>query len=739
MKNLIVIFLLTLNAFALDSKTPGRPQKPAVSKPPVDSDEVAVFAQKNAFGQVFEDDDFQQKLSSLTNSLGEKWPKITNDLKSKFSKEIDRYNLSAVFGLHGNSIRFLGSAVDDIEMNIGKFAITADLYYKLELRPSFRSGKQMRKDIYVIGLRGSNTLTVGSEIRITFFREFDSKVDALSDWKPYGFDRIPKNAADVMNKLNEQDGLRVEILGNMEFSKAFSELMNSTNLSAVLGYDLFKALYMLDIYRYTDNEVRTRFMGTINRGTVKSSVGLSYLSKIKAAKFLPRWIREVFDVSFNINFSKSFNFFNEYPVETHVADYFFRFDTPSLTQHAIEPRCNFQQNSASDNSVLTSEAAFDEMIGNIRSGKFMALFNPNLKEERLGAAILQNASKAETLACLDRELPPYKKRVQHFFKGRMASNIFSIDFGPRVSRLVRNTSTYSNSQTYVSSQEQGQEFNYYLLLNTSERTENDVFFGRWENEYVSDFDALYLSDKDKNIKGFMDFVRRIQYIDKSMSVSDLRDFSADLNRSIPENFPDRDKLLALIPKAEQQDAVISFVYTLSGKIIPKIEGMDKSELHARLANFIKDHPEKIMMNLPPDHSQDGFYGIGLNDYINNIFYRIDKFSDSRADSKERFEALKELMKDRVFTNYIFREFFPSLMSYDSAKDDMSIAMSISSKDIPFREDRIGDNQYSPVYGAVLLMRSILNDRSLDLRLETAVSPDGVNTVTPINIKSFRVY
>lgn len=743
MKKVFALLLIAANVFALDGRdaldgkdSSQEAAKPIASTTPADN--VPFFADKSALSQIIDSEEFKEKLNSLHKATEQQWPQITKDVQSKFSKEIDRYNLSAVFGLQGNNLKILGANVAEIEASIKNLSITADLYYRLELRPSYRQGKQMRKDIYVIGLKGGSTVSAGAEIRITFFREFDSKADALTNFRPYGFNRIPRTADDVLKKVEIQDGVRIEGMANLEISKAFSDLMGSTNLSAILGYDLFEGVVMLDIYRYTESEVRTRFMSTLNRGTVKGEVGLNWLSNFRVPRILPRWIKEIFEFNFNINISKTFNFFRQYPIETHVADYYFRFNAPAARAVSISAACRIapQEGQANEQAVLTAESAFNEIVKNAWDGKFVKLFN--MEDEQLATALNQNTSQAEMLACLDRELPNYKKRVQHLFKGRMSADIFSLDFGPKISQLIRSKAVQGNSEIFVASLEKGQEFKYYTLLNTFSRSEQDHFFGRWETEYISDFDALFMSDKNKNIKTFLDFVKRIQYRDKSMSKSDLKEIYNTLNRSIPKGIEDREKILALIPNVEQSGALISLVYTLSAQVLLDIEAMGTGELYNRLDDFIENHPQRRFMTLPPQY-QEGF-GPNLTDFIGDIFIQLSRFSRANENPMERFLALKKLMNNQVFTEFIFVELFPSFLTSTTVKNAMSVTLSVSSKETAYTQDTVGMNQYSSVYGAVLLLRSVLNDRSLDLRLESVNGVDGGMAVTnPINMGGFRAF
>lgn len=742
MKLWVGLFLLTLNVYALDSRSSSSGTRPPLDRS-ADIDRVNVFANKNSMDQVLSDPKLQERFLILENALDKEWPVIIGDLRNRFRREIDRYNFSTVFGLKNNKLKILGSTVAEIELNIKNFQISADTYYRLEVKPSFRAGRQMRRDIYVISLKGSSMISMGTEVRITFFREFDSKADALSDLRPYGLNRIPRNANELITKLNVDDGVRIQVMGNLEISKEFSDIVNATNLSAVLGYDIFQGLFTADIFRYNENDVRARFVGTVNRGTVKARAGLNWLYTFKGSKVLPRWFKQLFEVNLDFGISKSFNFFDKYPIETHVADYYFRFNNMTLGQEVIPPSCDFQVPTgiaSIDNAELSAESAFDEVLANISSGKFMAVFNPNLDEDGLSVSFQKNASRAETIACVDADLANHKKRVQHFFRGRMSSDIFSFDFGPKISHLLRSKITEGSSEVYVASLATGQEFNHYVLLNTAMKSDESYLFGRWENKYETDLDALYQSDKDKNIIGFLDFVKRIHYREKSMSTSRLNSIRNTLDRSIPENFPDRNRLLDLVPKTQQRDSWISFVYTLSNRVMFELEKIDRAMLYQKLESFLLNHPEKYKMGLPSNNLGDS--GPSETDYINDMYYRLARVADSSVSSKERFQALKELMADKIFSEYVFREFFPSLIASDIALSEMSIAMSVTSKDIPLVGDRIGNNQYSQVYSAVLLLRSILNDSSLDIRLEgpTAIDPtsDVKSGGNPIKMRGFSI-
>ena len=209
-----------------------------------------------------------------------------------------------------------------------------------------------------------------------------------------------------------------------------------------------------------------------------------------------------------------------------------------------------------------------------------------------------------------------------------------------------------------------------------------------------------------------------------------------MNRSIPSHFPDRQKLLDLIPKTEQVDGVISLVYALSDKVIYAIEKMDKLTLYNSLYAYLDKHPHRHLMNIPSDNSSET--GQTFNDYVNDLYFQIVRFADSGSPQKERYTALKNLVYNQTFTDYVFIEFLPTLIPANIAMDAMSLKMSVASNSIALTEVKIGNNQYSSVYSAVLLLRSILNDRSLDLRLESIISDTEITNGNPMTIQGFKI-
>ncbi len=761
MKNIFPVLLLTVPFFAWSGADISNPLRVSVDHSETSQTMSAVDisiagtneTEKDTINQILKDPNFVEKFKLMHESLTQKWNEFSGQMLSRASKEVDRYNASFLFGLEGNQIKLLGSNVADIELNILKMPIQANAYYKFEAKPSFHDGKQLRKDIYVIGLNGSSFISAGTEIRITFFREFDTKFESVFSELPYWFDQIPRSASE-MSKLKVQEGVRLEIIGKVSVSKNVSNLLSSTTLSAAIGYDLFQGLFMLDIFKYTPNEVRARFMGTIDHGSLNAGAALNGLTGFKVMNLIPKWFKRYTDFGLTANVTKSFSFFDKYPIESHVVDYFFRFksekDASPISAKCAQSGEGEFEVSSQDQSPPTSEQAFDQILNSVKSGKFVSLFNPNLRETAFSVALLKNAVIAEKLACQDRALPAERRRVLHFFQGRIASDGYSINFGPKLGRIAGIENSVGGSESFISSTNEKKEFDYFLLLNSTGKYTNHFLFGRSENEYTTDLDALYRSDKDKNVLTFLNFYQHLRYKQKNMSASDLKDIYSEVARSIPSQFPYRGDVLNLIPKSDQRNSLISIVYSLSQQAIVDLDKMEKGELFQKLSNFFENHPKKHLMNLPRGLG-DG-ESKSFNEYVVEVYNMLNKLSWKAAEDisnlpleertqigRERYVALKELLGTPVFTEFLFKEFLPQLIHQDDATKAMSVQLNVQSDAIPRFEESFGDNQYSSIYDAVLLLRTIINDRSLDLRLESTTGQNNSLNVSPIAMKGFKLY
>mgnify|MGYP000302408193 FL=1 len=82
-------------------------------------------------------------------------------------------------------------------------------------------------------------------MRISFYREYDSKVDAIFNDLPYWIDDFPKTAQDISQKIKNHEGIRAEILGNFGLEKGLLDKVAAKKVGLNVGYN-YSGLFLMD-------------------------------------------------------------------------------------------------------------------------------------------------------------------------------------------------------------------------------------------------------------------------------------------------------------------------------------------------------------------------------------------------------------------------------------------------------------------------------------------------------------
>lgn len=658
----------------------------------------------NHVGNILSDKFFLSSMLELQKNVTSQWSNIKEKVTSRVETELNRYKFSLSIGLK------------DKGFTLGTVGFAADTYYQMVVEPSYKTGKQMRQDIYVVGLRGSQTISAGSQIRITFFREFDSKTDAIFDAHPYGLNRIPMTADDLA-LLKNQDGVRLEVLGNLSIGHGIAKLAGTSNLGASVSYGV-DTLFMMDLYKHDANTIRTRFIGTVNRGTAKIEGDL--VAAAHVVNWLPGKLKELFQFGIHASGQKSLRISDPFPIESQMVDYIFRFDAKPIGSE----------------SNKTAAMAYNEIMNNMRKAGFIEILNPNLKEDELAQVLLSKAKTAEELSIADQNRPYEERRVLKVFKGRMSSNLATATLGLNLSMLARTSVESGSSDTHVTSIENDQTKKYYLLMNSFTRSKNTFLFGRSETEVISDLDALVDSDVNKTAGALVDLVNRIQIRDKSLNRSDFEAIRHGLNQSIPKTIIGREKILDAIPTSDQKSSLLMYKYSMATEALAQINKFSEIEIATRLNDFVENHPDKMRMGLPTRNNDSSDFNV-TQDFINGLAHEIKKSVNSDLSNQERLDTLRSLMKMPIFSRYIITEFLTTLLSSAEADRLLNLNLFVSSSEISNRKVSVGKNRVSSIYDSVMVMRSIINDRSLDLRIESVSNSNGTQGLEAVNILKFK--
>lgn len=648
---------------------------------------------------------FEQMVAEITGENEQNPQQKRSRLEKEYSKLKIRYTF------------------DEFENLIDSKYIKAGVSYQYVVEPAFRNNEQLRKDIWIIQAGATNaqrfSLGAGGEIRFTFSRFFkgnNAKLEAIKAF-PYLPTQIPSNVNEVKEKLKDGDGFRFEINGSTSASVG-ENLSESGKLIANANVGMRKsALFIMDLYKVNNKVARTRFFGLKNQGELFAGIGVQNESPID---LISRKLNELLTLGFGVSFSKTMHRSNPYPIDSMMLDYLFQFSTSELTDlKDIRNRSDI------------AESALEQIFMNIKKGGFYVLFSRAKNINEVAKNLLSKAEIAEKLSAEDQkkfsrgEIPFSEVRVYSFFKGRMQANTLSFDINGKISDLLRGNRQSSTLTSFVTSFDSELNQSHFLLDNLSVRAGHRSMFGLNKYAYLFDFDVLITSNEKGEPGKISDIVIRNQFEDTTSTKSENKLIRQSLLRSLPKNYKNDPNIINFFPLSEQTNTYLSYRYSFSEPAFKAIQNLSRPEIAQRLFEYLDEHPNRARMHLEVDKSENN--GGGLGTYAEQKAYEIYAIINPNNSNKESLEAYEIAKRDPIFEMYLVGEFFASLLPEESNEQLFNLDAKITSAETGTKTLKIGNNQLSNVYDAVSFLRSVINDRSLDLQMIGSTDHTG-NTV-----------
>jgi hypothetical protein len=639
-------------------------------------------------------------------------------LSERARKEIDKYRIRL-------TIDPLGNIFDSEDTSGGT-------YYQIVVEPAFRNREQLRRDVWSIDLSVGfgDYFSAGTTARVTFSRYFsgpNAKLDAITApvLCPVNLivckRKMPLNSNEVKTLLKSGEGFRLEILGDIGIGISDALTLGS---AAIRGKRA--GMFLMDIYKFSDNLIRTRFVGIKNSGELELGVGL----RKQAGSFFGSnigFIRRNISIGFNLGARRSFDFKDWEPktLDTMMLDYLFNFsESRELTKEELTNK-------------EISEHAFDEIFRNIRRGGILPLFLTFEKGEKITKKLLAKAERAESQSQEDQKLFREGKikfqqmRVVNYFKGRLESFVQNFEIGARLLDLVGGNSLTGTISSYVISYDSQQKPNFYFLENSFTRHNSRSMFGRNKYNLQYDVDILLLSDKDQNVGPISDVVIKNDIEDTRMSESSVETYKKIINNSLPNIYRNNKEVLDVVGTGAKTNTSLIYKTSFGDRAWTEVGELDAEQVRLKLVKYFEEHPERSFMHLPCDQTGDNTV-ISLNEYTNEKAYDIVRIFDPKATRQQRLEALRIASRDPVFDRYLIGEFFGHLISDSAPEDVYSFEVRSSNFESGTKSAQLGKNKISPIYEAVSFVRSIINNQSIDLQMTNTVDGQGNGIITPVN-------
>lgn len=656
-----------------------------------------------------------QDKDGVLNSLANKVEKTIQSapFSSKIEEEISKYRIQLTVDALG------GISNED--------GIDSEAYYQYVVEPAFRNNEQMRKDIWVINLRGkTGVLAAGTQVRLTFIRYFGGKnAKRKAAFAPVKwFWEAPMNTNDIKTKLAVGEGYRFEVNGDIAIGKTNDSITTKATSATSLSYKRAGTL-IVDLYKVTDKAVRGRFIGMKNRGEVQFGVSMKTSDVFSSA---PGKLKDLLSIGFGINFRHSIlSLVNPLSLDTLMMDNLFNFSTTeSLTKEELATNKN------------TGEAALEEILHNMKNGKLASVFLLFTSDGDLMKSLREKTQLAESIAKVD--LEKYKAgqakfsdlRVYNYFKGRMTSVVRMSEISGRLSGLVGGSSQSGSISSHVSAFDTNENMQYFWLDNSFTIHKSRALFGRNKYNLSHDLDVLVQSDAQKGIGRLQDVVVRTQVEDTEISNALMENYRTILKNSLPDKYTQSAAVDHVLAPGKKTNAYFSIRQSFGEAAFKAIGVLDRPRLAMKVYDYLDKHPQRSYMHLPSDQGGDAGPQMGLGTYAEQKAYEIANIFEPSFSNEKTMEAFRIAKRDPIFERYLVSELFSKLLPQQNPDPYFGFDLKFSSAETGTRTTSGGANKVSGIYDAVSFMRSIITDQSMDMQMTSSQDHTGNTILTPVD-------
>lgn len=677
-----------------------------------------------------------KNLSDRQTILGKTASRLSRTVWSAYSSALD--------GLRGRAKEEIGRYKVEFKIPLllnfssDKANSSLETYYEFQVEPSYSDGTQLRRDIWNIGAEVGAPLTVAGSIRVTFTRRFKDSAAAMTAL-PYCYGveldvfdlcqdherKLPTTVDDIKTRLNVGDSVRVEIFGEAGLST------DHANPSHVLRTDVSakyakSALFIVDIYKHTADYVRARFIGLKNRGTMSASA---------EALLMPGWmpsnhfLQRILKVGAWVRWSNTSDFQNEYPLDSLMVDYLYHFSS----DRPVPGNGDWK---GAPVERATSEMALEEVLNQSYALGFLSLFDPLKSTQEVGEELLKKSTLSAAISKYDHKnlsdgkIRGPEVRVRTLFKGRISADVRQLEFAGKVSFLAGASTKPSNIKSFIVNYDLDDAKSYYIMEGATDLTSVEFANARWKILSSQETDLLMTATENKQPLVINDIVVNNRIQDKNQSVKELSAIRERIIMSLPKIYSSDPKISGFFPvNQDQSKATLDFRYNYGDLAFHDIYNVNQAELYTRLYNFLNKHPMRTELNLPNDSSE--IEKQNFTQYVNDMYANIVEMIAPGTTPTRRLSIYHTLLNDKAFRMVVLGEFFSSLLSDQGAKDGMGLLLGYSSSQTPTKVESIGGLKSSDIYRAVTYFRSVVTNRSNDLRLETIQTEDGNLAFKPL--------
>jgi len=555
--------------------------------------------------------------------------------------------------------------------------------YRYEFEPSYQDGFFQRIDHWKLRtslLPGSLLQNVfqfplafhlEGERELLFIRQFKSHADALSA-KPYHLKHLPFTAQKALDHLNPGDFVLIPCRLNL-MVEARAGVGAGILSSDVSTHYLISGEFQIQVLRVAGDRVRLRLIA-LNRREHKLAGARSGLGfELFGLKILGKELEAVMDIDL-ARYSR-----NKESGGMLVLDYLF------------------------DLKYEEARNAYDSVLKVGYQFKSLPAIISNFKQEKLKDIMVQDLTAIEELCRRELEKPRSSRIVKRIFKGvseySMNNDRFKIGIGLFHYRGGR--SYTENEITRYSSLDIPRR---YLFSNFTEtRTRKLLFAGK--NQRILNSSGLFLLDRKQRIRGIKDFGFGWFIKDDTFTAQEQKVLLDSLKRNLPDFIFNTLQTQNIFPLEKRSYAKLQFQAYLHRGVFHLLEDISREELRDSLDNYL--------MKYPVDY---GILRRTVSDEEEMLDQMVKVLAESRVELniRDRVRWAMELHENEIFQE-IGIGFILSLIPKQKLEELVHIALNFKALHTPTLEFQFGNLRQSLEYRELMLIQSMLNERTLEIR------------------------
>jgi len=351
--------------------------------------------------------------------------------------------------------------------------------------------------------------------------------------------------------------------------------------------------------------------------------------------------------------------------------------------------------------------------------KALEVADPIANRNGLEQALVTDLTEIEAIALADARLPEADRRIARLFKGSNTSDTVGANIGIGLNLFRLEKSGYF-SQNRIQSFDDQDVPHKYRFDNFSRQDKQKFLFRLFDSTESINTGVLFEADEDYEPSVFNALVMSREIKSSSLMTSEFRRIREQLQRTLP------DQIYSQIPWKnwdyafrERVNVYFRHQITFTLPALEALPAMSTGDIYLRLKAYMATIPAPSAAPSNEGYPLGDTTPVSLQDRYEHDLQKISanlmRVADRGRSTIERYNAFVELKDNELFRE-IGAGFLLRLLPQDRLAQLVHYEFELSAKGSDTIKYEFGHHAESRLYETLLYIQSILNNRSIDLRL-----------------------